>query len=291
MNIVPLNTTNTYLISAELPTLFLKAPAIVYWITVTNNDKKVQNSEEYYLGVKPTYKLQADIKLDSPSNKAQGLTYRPTVFVYNNGAFPLLGSVSLLVNDTIVYTSEEQLFGEGQSEIDLKWMIPKLANESKYDVSARLYLYDKTTDTDKTTLVTFQSTKLFQISEPIVISSITDNGKTIARAGLLYSSDTHTNLHYRIIAPDGTCVIGESDSCMVKDSTAGQRGNTMSIELDGQIYRIRYSGQNSPLERFSITSINPIVGNWSVTLESDDGSIPEANEIKDVYLKIKYRSM
>jgi uncharacterized membrane protein YgcG len=290
MNIVPLNTTNTYLVSAELPTLLLKAPAIVYWITVTNNDKKVQNSEEYYLGVKPTYQLQAEIKLDTPSNKAQGLTYRPTAFVYNNGPFPLLGSVSLLVDNTVVYTSAEQLFGEGQSEVDLKWMIPKLENESKYDVSARLYLYDTTTDTAKTTLVTFQPTKLFHISKPIVINSIVDKEKIIARAGLLYSSDTNANLHYRVVAPDGTCIIGKSNSCMVKDSTVKQRGNNMSIELDGQIYRIRYSGQDSPLERFSITSINPIVGTWSVTLESDDGIIPEASAIKDVYLKIKYRS-
>jgi hypothetical protein len=106
----------------------------------------------------------------------------------------------------------------------------------------------------------------------------------------VYSSDNNADLHYRVVAPDGTCVIGQSDSCLVKDSTAGNRGNTISVEIGEQIYRIRYSGQNSPLERFSVTSANPIVGNWGVTLESDSGVIPEVHAVKDVYLKIKYRS-
>jgi hypothetical protein len=86
-------------------------------------------------------------------------------------------------------------------------------------------------------------------------------------------------------------VIGRSDSCIVKDSTAGHRGNTVSVDLDGQIYRVRYSGQDSPLERFSITSIDPIVGNWSVTLESDGGIIPEAHAVEDVTLKMKHRAV
>ncbi|HEY8109236.1 MAG TPA: hypothetical protein VIG05_00005, partial [Candidatus Nitrosotenuis sp.] len=120
MDIMPLNTTNTYVISAELPTLFLQAPAIVYWIIVTNNDAKVQSSEKYYLGVKPTYRLDAELKLDSSASKAQGSTYRPTAYVYNKEETPLFGSVSLLVDDKEVYTSSEYVFNKGQSVIDLE---------------------------------------------------------------------------------------------------------------------------------------------------------------------------
>jgi hypothetical protein len=112
----------------------------------------------------------------------------------------------------------------------------------------------------------------------------------VARVGLLYSSDDNPEAHYRVIAPDGTCVIGKSDSCLVKDSTIGNRGNTVSVELDGQIYRVRYSGSDSPLERFSITSVDPIVGTWSVMLETDTGIIPEAQALEDVRLKAKYRA-
>jgi hypothetical protein len=291
MDIMPLNTTNAYVVSAELPTLFLQAPAIVYWITVANNDAKVQSSEKYYLGVKPTYKLDAELKLDSPQSKAQGSTYRPTAYVYNKGEMPLFGSVSLLVDDKEVYTSSEYVFSKGQSVIDLEWSIPKLGQDAKYDISARLNLYDKSIDTAKTVLRTFEPTKSVPISESVSATSIVDDaGQTIARVGLMYSSDNNANLHYRVMAPDGTCVIGQSNLCLVKDSTAGNRGNTVSVEIGEQIYRIRYSGQDSPLERFSITSVAPIVGVWSVTLESDNGIIPDVHAVNDVYLKIKYRS-
>jgi hypothetical protein len=278
-------------VAAELPTLFLQAPAIVYWITVANNDAKVQSSEKYYLGVKPTYELDAELKLESTQSKPEGSTYRPIAYVYNKGEKPLFGSVSLLVDDKEVYTSSEYIFNKGQSVIDLEWSIPKIGQDAKYDISARLNLYDKKIDTAKTVLRTFEPTKSVPISESISANSIVDDaGQTIARVGLVYSSDNSANLHYRVVAPDGTCVIGQSDSCMVKDSTAGNRGNTVSVEIGEQIYRIRYSGQNNPLERFSITSVDPIVGIWNVTLESDSGIIPEAHAIADVAVKMKYRS-
>jgi hypothetical protein len=76
----------------------------------------------------------------------------------------------------------------------------------------------------------------------------------------------------------------------VRGSTAGFRGNSVNVELDEQIYRVRYSGQSSALERFSITSIDPIVGTWITTLESDERIIPQAQALEDVRLKVKYRS-
>jgi hypothetical protein len=210
--------------------------------------------------------------------------------VNNNGEKPLFGSVSLLVNNTIVYTSPQQLFSKGESIVGLEWDVPEMGTETQYPVSARLNLYDSPVDTALATLRTFQTTKTFPISEPITINSIVENGNMVARAGLLYSSDDNQALHYRISSPDGICVIGKSDSCLVKDSTSGYRGNSVSVELDGQIYRVRYSGQNSPLERFSITSADPIVGSWNITLESDSGVIPDAQAAESVNLKVKYRS-
>ncbi len=285
------NITNTYFVSADLPTSFLQAPAIVYWIHVINQDNKIQDSEKYYLGVKPTYKLDARMELDSSPSKAEGTTYRPTAYIYNKGEKPLFGTVSLVVDDKVVYTSAEHVFNKGQSVIDLEWKLPVIGKESQYDVNARLNLYDTNIDTAKTTLRTFAPSKSTPISLPVIANSILDEkAQTVARVGLVYSSDANVNLHYRVVAPDGTCVIGKADSCLVKGSTAGNRGNTVSIELDDQIYRVRYSGQDSPLERFSITSIDPIIGTWHVTLESDDGMIPEAQAMENVLVKLKYRS-
>ena len=53
--------------------------------------------------------------------------------------------------------------------------------------------------------------------------------------------------------------------------------------------RIKYSGSDSTIERFSITSIDPIVGDWSVTLETEQGLIPQAQAVKDLDVKIKHK--
>jgi len=62
-----------------------------------------------------------------------------------------------------------------------------------------------------------------------------------------------------------------------------------SIAVDGQILRVKYSGADSTLERFSITSFEPILGNWKVELESADGAVPYAHAQDEVDMKIQYR--
>ena len=78
---------------------------------------------------------------------------------------------------------------------------------------------------------------------------------------------------------------------MVSDSTLENRGGIVSAEHEGIIYRIKYSGPDSPLERFSITSIDPFGGKWSITLESMDDFIPQAFASEDIKLKVKYRTV
>ncbi|MGQ0605584.1 MAG: hypothetical protein ACT4OD_01325, partial [Candidatus Nitrosotenuis sp.] len=290
MSIHPLTgVKNTYFVSADLPTSFLHTPAIVYWLHIVNQEEMIQASEKYYLGVKPDYQLDARLELDTPIAKSQSSIFRPSAYVYNEGK-PLFGSVSLLVNGKVEYTSDEYIFKD-VTAIDLAWKTPETNEQTIYDIKARLNLYDKQIDTATTKLNTFKSTVSHPISDIINIQSITDDKQNIvARAGLLYSSDITPNLHYRVVSPDGKCVIGDS-SCMINHSTLGQRGNAQSIQVGDQILRVRYSGQDSSLERFSITSVDPIVGNWNVSLESDSGLIPDAQATEDTQVKIKYRAM
>ena len=63
-----------------------------------------------------------------------------------------------------------------------------------------------------------------------------------------------------------------------------------SIEHNGIIYRVKYSGVDSPLERFSITSVDQVSADWNITLESVDDFIPQAFAMQDVHLKVKYRT-
>ena len=96
-------------------------------------------------------------------------------------------------------------------------------------------------------------------------------------------------MRFKVVAPDGTCVIGGSDNCLVRGSTFGLPGQVKSITVGDQIYRVRYSGTDSPLERFSITSVDPIVGQWSTEIDSQQELLPMAHAMQDIFLKITFR--
>ncbi len=63
-----------------------------------------------------------------------------------------------------------------------------------------------------------------------------------------------------------------------------------SIDIQGHIFRIKYSGPENPLERFTISSIDPIIGKWDITLESSDGAMISKNISDSVQVKIKYKA-
>jgi len=52
----------------------------------------------------------------------------------------------------------------------------------------------------------------------------------------------------------------------------------------------RYSGADNILERFSITSSGPIVGNWNVNIESPEIFGQSASAQTELWLKVKYRA-
>ncbi len=281
-------------------------------------------------------------------NQAQGTIYNPIAYIFSKNQ-PILGSVSLLVNNQIVYTSPEQIFDSENPAVLLEWNIPKLkyysdissthetikqtsensdilesvgkaitsffdwlmgnsaqaqednfdinriaptisGNVLSYQISARLNVYDEVLATTSTTLNTFPSTLSSTISDPVDVYSMKDNlGNDVANPILLYSSyKGDTNYHYRVISPAGICFIGQSDQCIVNESTVSLKGNMKSVDIQGQIFRIKYSGPENLLERFTVTSIDPIVGKWNITLESSDGTMISENISDNVQVKTKY---
>jgi hypothetical protein len=172
-------------------------------------------------------------------------------------------------------------------------MVPTISgNVLSYQISARLNVYDRVLATTSTTLNTFPSTISSSISEPVNVYSMKDNlGNDVANAILLYSSyKGDTNFHYRVISPGGNCLIGQSDQCIVNESTIPLKGNMKSVDIQGQIFRIKYSGPENQLERFTISSIDPIIGKWDITLESSDGTMISKNISDTVQVKIKYKA-
>jgi hypothetical protein len=115
------------------------------------------------------------------------------------------------------------------------------------------------------------------------------DGTILADPALVYASNADSAVRFTVTDPQGQCIIGGSDECIVNDSTAGNRGGLESIPYGDQILRVKYSGADNALERFSITSIDPIVGQWNVLLESEDELIQQADASEDPVVKIKYR--
>jgi len=74
----------------------------------------------------------------------------------------------------------------------------------------------------------------------------------------------------------------------VKESALDQRGSIGSVEQGNIIYRVKYSGPDSTLERFSITTVDPVSTEWNITSESIDDFIPQAYAMKDINLNVKY---
>jgi len=153
-------------------------------------------------------------------------------------------------------------------------------------MQTQLEVYDKSYITSEATLDTFARTKIVSVSDQSAIVPATDElGNIIARPAMMYSSNEGSGA-FRVTAPDGTCVIGAG--CLVEESTFKHRGGIDSVLIDGHMYRVRYSGDDSPLERFSITSLDSVLGEWNVTIE--DNSMFTAAAAEDVSIKVQYRA-
>jgi len=53
---------------------------------------------------------------------------------------------------------------------------------------------------------------------------------------------------------------------------------------------VKYSGDSNVLERFSITSLDGVDGDWKVDLLPEDGIIPFAGAEEQTILTVKYRA-
>ena len=290
MNVVPLLVSNsTYLLSATIPSTMLQAPGMKYWVHVENGAGKNIDSDIATIGVKPNYPINATLELDVSQNRAAGTTARPSSYITNDGD-PLYGTISLVVDGKIVYTSPGQLFSKGQTQVRLEWKTQPTDDLINHKIEAIANIYDKSF-TAQANIITFSAIKTESITQPINISPINDaSGHTIANPQVLYSSfDNEGIMRYKVIAPDGTCVIGVSSECLVKGSTLDEPGQIKSITVGDQVYRVRYSGINDTLERFSITSIDPIIGTWKVEIDSQVDLAPQTQVMDNVSLKVTYR--
>jgi hypothetical protein len=291
MNVTPLQISNTtYIISGMIPKEMMQSPAITYWIHVENNAGKISDSDQYFIGVKPSYSSQGKLEVDILPARAEGTTVRSAAYFTNTG-MPVFGTISLVADGNVVYTSPPQLFGAGQTVVGLIWKTSTFGYVKSHQVFAKYNGYNDSINTNTVTVTTFPGTKTLSISQPVNIGVIQQNNKTIAIPLALHSSFKHKedNLRYQVTAPDGTCVIGPSDNCLVTHSTTGQ-AYFKSVTIGDQVYRVRYYGSENLLERFTITSVDSITGDWKVDIVSSNGFVPTAHATQDVFMQVKYRA-
>jgi ribosomal protein L7/L12 len=290
MNTISLPISNsTYVISATIPSHLMQEPAISYWIHIIDEDHNEAQSKQYNIGVKPASIGNISFEMDISNVKQGGALVRPQLFVDNND-LPSYGIVSLIVNGQVV-SKKSQLFTTGETIVNLEWKSPNVSKLTTYDVMASVDLYGKSISTQYAKLHIYPKTITMLASEIQSIELVTENDRILADPALIYASNSiDENLRLHVIAPNGQCIIGVSEDCTIHDSTKNQRGGLTSIEYENQIIRVRYSGPDSSLERFSITSIDPLVGNWTISLETSDGIIPQVQAMKDMSIKVKYRT-
>lgn len=81
-------------------------------------------------------------------------------------------------------------------------------------------------------------------------------------------------------------MIGESSACLANESTLTASERYSVVTLDGANYTVYYSDIHSHLQRFSITSLQPIIGDWKITLENN--GIEQKDLETAVRVNIKY---
>jgi len=288
MNIESLPISNsTSIVSATIPSQFIQEPGIKYWIHVLDEDKNTSQSKQYSIGVKPTSVSDVIVEMDVPTVRPTGSVVRPELYIKNENS-PTFGVVSLIVDGKIV-SKKSQLFETGQTKISFDWTIPASKMPSSNELQGRVDLYDKTITTSQALVHSYPKTIEMSSYDMKPLELLVRDDTVLADPALIYASDSNANLQFRVIDPQGQCIIGGTDECLVKENTKNHRGGFASLHYGDQILRVKYSGSDNALERFSITSIDPITGQWTITLETDDGFVPQVHAMQDISVKIKYR--
>jgi hypothetical protein len=96
------------------------------------------------------------------------------------------------------------------------------------------------------------------------------------------------NVNLRVVSESGVCVIGPEDNCLVQDSTRKPGDIYDIVDVDGISLKVRYSGPDVIVEKFSIlpessTTMLPD-STWDIQVVKDD-------QQSRLYYKINYSSL
>ena len=114
---------------------------------------------------------------------------------------------------------------------------------------------------------------------PIVLTEKSTDDSTLSPRviqGSLFTSarGEESDVNLRITASNGQCIIGQGSDCLVTESTRKPGAIYSIVTIDDIDYKIRYSGDDVRLEKFSIvpedSSSKIDIDNWNVEIIKDE---------------------
>ena len=150
------------------------------------------------------------------------------------------------------------------SESDLLGSVSSTPESSPVDISKKIIEKFNRIADDKIPIILSEKSSDESILTPRVIQ------------GSLFTSarGEESLVNLRITTGDGQCIIGQNSDCLVSESTRKPGEIYSIVSIDDVNYKIRYSGNDVRLEKFSIVpedSFSKIdVDNWNVEIIKED---------------------
>ena len=132
--------------------------------------------------------------------------------------------------------------------------------------------------------------RITESSIPITVSEKTINDQTVQPRSIDGSLLTtkrgdEVNVNIQVTSASGTCVIGPDTGCLVSESTRAPGTIYKIVEVDGVSYKIRYSGPDARLEKFTIM---PDLAGATMPDATWNVEILKSDEPSRFYYKVAY---
>lgn len=125
-------------------------------------------------------------------------------------------------------------------------------------------------------------------TDSLVFENVTVGALPVSVSGsMITTAGEEQSVNLQVLAGDGTCLIGPSESCLISGSTASQGGAYATVQLeDGTPLRVVYGGPDKRLEYFAIHTgagqdYLPDM-TWTVNVLKDD-------QVSRFYYKVAYK--
>ena len=105
--------------------------------------------------------------------------------------------------------------------------------------------------------------------------------------GSLFTSarGDESNVNIKVTTPGGECIIGQDSRCLISESTRKPGEIYSTVSIDNINYKIRYSGNDVRLEKFSIV---PEDSNSKIDIDTWNVEIMKDNQPSRFYYKVSY---